>query len=138
MVNLPDQLVSALFVLSMVPAPFTADIAEPVLALADTRNERVAVLRRLATLGFLCYNASLQQYSMHKMIRDAAQLLLHNLGECISHTGQCPAAEECVPHAAIVSEDFGDVGQGHSRGVLYPMTIMPIKTCQSRPVMCLW
>lgn len=80
MVNLPDQLVSALLVLSMVPAPFTADVAEPLLALADTQHERLAILRRLVTLGFLGFNVSLQQYSMHKMVREAAQLLLHNLG----------------------------------------------------------
>lgn len=81
MVNLPDQLVSALFVLSMVPAPFTLDLAEPLLALAETRHERIALLRRLVTLGLLSYTASLEQYTMHKMVREAGQLLLHNLGE---------------------------------------------------------
>jgi hypothetical protein len=80
MVNLPDQLMSALLVLSMVPAPFSAGVAEPLLALADTPHERASLLRRLVSLGLLGFNASLQQYSMHKLVRDAAQTLLHNLG----------------------------------------------------------
>jgi len=40
-----------------------------------------AVVRRLVGLGLLTYNASLQRYTMHKLVREAAQLLVHNLGK---------------------------------------------------------
>lgn len=80
-INLPDVLVSSLFVLSFIPAPFTLELVAPLLALAQTKTEKHATLRRLVNLGFLSYNASLQQYSMHKVVREAARLLVHNLGE---------------------------------------------------------
>lgn len=81
MVNLPDVLVGALFVLSLLPSPFTLELMGPLLALAQTKPGKHAVLRRLVNLGLLNYNASLQQYSMHKVVREAARLLAHNLGK---------------------------------------------------------
>jgi hypothetical protein len=81
MVNLPDVLVGALFVLSLLPSPFTLELMGPLLALTQTKPGKHAVLRRLVNLGLLNYNASLQQYSMHKVVREAARLLAHNLGK---------------------------------------------------------
>jgi len=108
-VNLPDALVSSLFVLSFIPAPFTLDLVAPLLALAQTKTEKHAVLRRLVTLGFLSYNAALQQYSMHKVVREAACLLVHNLGENLYICDTCsplPAAPgwrpTCCPAALSV------------------------------------
>jgi hypothetical protein len=85
MVNLPDVLVGTLFVLSLLPSPFTLELFAPLLALAQTRTGKHSVLRRLVNLGLLSYNASLQQYSMHKVVREAARLLAHNLGEDSDH-----------------------------------------------------
>eukprot|EP00775_Hariotina_reticulata_P003910 gene3910-4164_t len=79
-VALPDELVTGLLVLSLLPAPFSVEMAAPLLALPATNNERHSVMRRLVSLGLLTYNASLQRYSMHKLVREAAQLLVHNLG----------------------------------------------------------
>lgn len=81
MVNLPDVLVGTLFVLSLLPSPFTLELYGPLLALAQTKPGKHAVLRRLVNLGLLSYNPSLQQYSMHKVVREAARLLAHNLGK---------------------------------------------------------
>lgn len=81
MVNLPDVLVGTLFVLSLLPSPFTLELFGPLLALAQTKTGKHSVLRRLVNLGLLSYNASLQQYSMHKVVREAARLLAHNLGK---------------------------------------------------------
>lgn len=95
MVNLPDVLVGTLFVLSLLPSPFTLELFAPLLALAQTKPGKHAVLRRLVNLGLLSYNASLQQYSMHKVVRDAARLLAHNLGKCMGAVFlqlHCPAA----------------------------------------------
>lgn len=80
-VALPDDLVTGLLVLSLLPAPFSFEMAAPLLALPLTSNERRAIMRRLVNLGLLSYNASLQLYTMHKLVRDAARLLVHNLGE---------------------------------------------------------
>jgi hypothetical protein len=106
MVNLPDVLVGTLFVLSLLPSPFTLELFEPLLALAQTKTGKHSVLRRLVNLGLLSYNASLQQYSMHKVVREAARLLAHNLGECrefsfcFQRTQQC-----CCPvHPSIWSQ----------------------------------
>jgi hypothetical protein len=68
-------------VLSLLPAPFSFEMAAPLLALPLTNNERRAIMRRLVNLGLLSYNASLQLFTMHKLVRDAARLLVHNLGE---------------------------------------------------------
>jgi hypothetical protein len=83
MVNLPDVLVGTLFVLSLLPSYFTLELFGPLLALAQTKTGKHAVLRRLVNLGLLSYNASLQQYSIHKVVREAARLLANNLGESV-------------------------------------------------------
>ncbi|WIA36602.1 hypothetical protein OEZ86_007890 [Tetradesmus obliquus] len=79
-IALPDDLVTGLLVLSLLPAPFSFEMAAPLLALPLTNNERRAIMRRLVNLGLLSYNASLQLFTMHKLVRDAARLLVHNLG----------------------------------------------------------
>lgn len=96
MVNLPDVLVGTLFVLSLLPSPFTLELFAPLLALAQTRTGKHSVLRRLVNLGLLSYNASLQQYSMHKVVREAARLLAHNLGKAPNHCLSFPDLEACV------------------------------------------
>jgi hypothetical protein len=106
MVNLPDVLVGTLFVLSLLPSPFTLELFGPLLALAQTKTSKHSVLRRLVNLGLLSYNASLQQYSMHKVVREAARLLAHNLGECdefslcCQHTQRC----RCLVHPSMRSQ----------------------------------
>lgn len=80
LVALPDDLVTSLLVLALLPAPFTFELVAPLLALPATVNERRAVLRRLVNMGLLGHNRSLQQYSVHKLVRDAARLLMMNLG----------------------------------------------------------
>jgi hypothetical protein len=88
-IALPDDLVTGLLVLSLLPAPFTFEMAAPLLALPLTNNERRAIMRRLVNLGLLSYNASLQLFTMHKLVRDAARLLVHNLGEALRFSLAC-------------------------------------------------
>lgn len=80
-VALPDDLVSGLLVLSLLTAPFSLEMAAPLLVLPATNNERRSILRRLVNLGLLSYNSSLQLYTMHTLVRQAARLLVHNLGK---------------------------------------------------------
>lgn len=80
-ISLPDDLVTSLLVLSLLPAPFSFEMAAPLLALPTTNNERRSMMRRLVSLGLLSFNASLQLYTMHSLVRQAARLLVHNTGE---------------------------------------------------------
>jgi hypothetical protein len=76
-------------------------MAAPLLALPLTNNERRAIMRRLVNLGLLSYNASLQLFTMHKLVRDAARLLVHNLGEALgSFSLACEHDFTCASAAA--------------------------------------
>lgn len=98
-VALPDDLVTGLLVLSLLSAPFSFEMAAPLLALPATNNERRSVMRRLVNLGLLSYNASLQMYTMHTLVRQAARLLVHNLGEC-----------SCYEQVFLATNCRGDLG----------------------------
>lgn len=77
---LPEDMISAVLVLSIVSAPFSFELAADLLALPVSATERRSMLRRLCQIGLMRFNSGLHVYSMQPAVREAARLLAGHLG----------------------------------------------------------